>query len=227
VSPLMVCVKSCQQDRERGYHQIIRQTWGQTLKSLGVETRFFVGKSTHPTNIIRYEKDEVAVDAPDDYNGLPYKTRAIVRWASGKMVDNIFLCDTDTYVKRAVLKTGFESYDYAGVFGRQFGTTFYYDAPDRNGFVEKHPKCYAWASGGWGYYLSQRAIGLLHYEAPTSWAEDLWVGQVLSPLIMAGEITGKSFNHGEYSLHFPQAKFGGSTYDPKFKWMEEMHSENR
>lgn len=224
---LIVCVKSCQAHRNRGDHDVIRSTWGQDLKALGVETRFFVGKSTHETKLIRYVPDEVVLDCPDDYNSLPYKTRSICRWAAGKMLDYILVCDTDTYLKpKKVLNCGYETADYVGKIDRPLGKTFRYDALTREGAHEVWERCYPWASGGYGYFLSRRAIGEVLYESPSSWAEDLWIGQLMGAAMATGTIVGVSLPAGAYSDHFPSSTFKQG-YEPSTKWMEQQHEANR
>jgi galactosyltransferase len=233
MAQLLVAVKSCRQDMDRGYHDIIRGTWGQALRGKAL-LRFFVGHTggdyfmAHPRATARHlQSDEVEVDSADDYNSLPFKTRAICHWATTKVINNIFLCDTDTYVNvPKLLSCGYERYDYVGKIGPLLGETFPYEAVDRNKVSEFIPACYSWASGGYGYFLSKNATWLISDTFPKHWAEDLWVGQVLGPEIAKGNMFGLDLPAGAYSKHFPSTKFG-SGYDPKFKWMEEMHAENQ
>ena len=126
----------------------------------------------------------------DDYHALPHKTPAIAQTALGDGYDTIFLCDTDTFlVPRLLLKTGFERYDYFGATRKELGVTFRYTAPDRNRRQWFLPKCYPWASGGIGYFLSRKAMDIVAHRDPDIWAEDLWVGQVMGPLYVEGKIT--------------------------------------
>jgi hypothetical protein len=229
---LMIAVKSCRHDLDRGCHDVIRATWGQALRGKAL-VRFFVGHTgsdyfmTHPRSDARtLQSDEVLVDAADDYHALPHKTRAICSWALTKNIDHVFLCDTDTYVNpKKILACGYERYDYTGKISRPLGVTFPYEATDRNGITEFIQNCYPWASGGFGYFLSKEAAGLVADNYPKTWAEDLWVGQVLGPDIKQGSLTALDLPAGAYSAHFPSAKFG-SGYDPNSDWMETMHREN-
>jgi hypothetical protein len=223
---LLIAVKSCQDHLTRGFHDAIRATWYKDAKAAGVDVRFFVGAS--PT---QYLSDEVHVKCDDSYKGLPYKTREICRWVSGKLIDYTFFCDTDTYLHIPYLiSSGFENYDYQGWMMHKLGVAFPYNTTDLDGLPELHPQCYTWASGGIGYFLSQRAAREVAYEHPSSWAEDLSVGQVVGPKIVAGELTARSTRDNEYhgnyyAWHFPRTEYDNQSYDPKFGWMEKKYAE--
>src|ERR1700722_15841442 len=118
---LLVAVKSCNQHRDLGHHNVIRETWGKSL-----DVKFFLGGGMG-----KNEPDELRLDCPDDYHSLPLKTREICKWAMGKKVDHLFICDTDSYVIPSKLLTcGYEQYDYAGKIDREFGVPFAYQAVD-------------------------------------------------------------------------------------------------
>lgn len=215
---LMICIKSCEQDKKRGFHDLIRQTYGKDLKPLGIDLKFFVGKS-----FSQYQSDEVHLNCPDDYNSLPFKTREICKWASGKVLDYIYLADTDTFlIPKKMLESGFEGYDYVGKIDKPLGKPFQYEHQDREGNKEIHPRCFAWASGGFGYFLSKRAFTYIAYEHPSSVCEDLWVGQAIGTKIAEGEMTGKHTPGNQYSFHSPSH---GEIYEPKvlIDWMQEMY----
>jgi len=222
MTKLLIAVKSCQRDLKLGFHDVIRTTWGKDAKALGIDVRFFVGAEAIP-----YQSDEVHVKSADDYNALPYKTRDICRWANGKMVDYVFLCDTDTFlVPSKMLMCGFEKYDYVGKIDKTPGVPFPYVAVGREGQQENHPKCYSWCSGGYGYFLSRKAFQEVAFEHPTSYAEDLWVGQVIGPMIAKGEMTVLTTPINAYSWHHPQH---GEIYtlDAMKGWMEKMYVEQK
>jgi hypothetical protein len=227
---LLVAVKSCREHLDLGYHDIIRATWGQALRGKAL-VRFFVGHTAsdyfmaHPKAKARLlQNDEVEVDAADDYHSLPFKTRAICQWVLAKNIDNIFLCDTDTYVNAGKLLTcGYERYDYVGKISRPLGETFPYEAVDRAGIGTLIDNCHPWASGGYGYFLSKNAAWEISDTYPKGWAEDLWVGQVLGKEIQKGRLSALDLPAGSYSSHFPSVQFG-SGYDPKYGWMQMMHA---
>ena len=193
---LIVCVKSCERDYKLGFHEAIRETWGKDLKQLGVQVMFFMGHSggnyfaQHPegvsNNLLR---DEVVVDAADDYNSLPHKTRAICKWAQPKVFRHLFLCDNDTFINaKALCALPYEIFDYSGYFKggeSEIGKTFSYK--DHMG---EYPNCHTWASGGLGYFISKNAVDLIVETYPKYWAEDLYVGQVLGPEIQKGRMLG-------------------------------------
>jgi hypothetical protein len=221
---LLFAVKSCQADRMRGDHQVIRDTWGRDIKD--GDLRFFVGGRI-PDGEQR--ADEVGLNCADDYHSLPYKTREILRWSVTQGYDRTFLCDTDTYViPSKLMKTDFQKFDYFGVNGRELGVTFPYHAPDRDGNRWFLPHCYPWASGGFGYSLTKKASLFIVNSEPNIWAEDLWVGQIMGPLYKTGQITMANVNQleGQATWHFPQHVYQ-SGYDPRFGWMEKMYREQR
>jgi len=217
MTKLQIAVKSCAGHLDLGFHQKIRETWGQ-----GLDVKFFIGE-----NFRKHEADEVIVDAPDDYHSLPRKTRAICQWATGKAIDYLFLCDTDTYViPNKLLTSGFENYDYAGKIDRPFGEPFPYNAINRDGQSTFYPRCYPWASGGYGYFLSRKAYTIIADKNPAGfWAEDLWIGQVLGPLYATAQIVMMNLPGGTVSEHFPSHVYK-SGYDLSFGWMEQMRQEH-
>jgi hypothetical protein len=233
VSQLLIAVKSCRADLDRGCHNVIRATWGQQFRGRAI-VRFFVGHTAdkyfmaHPGAKARtLQSDEVEIDAADDYDSLPHKTRAICHWATGKNIENIFLCDNDTYVyPQKLLTCGYNRYDYAGKISKPLGETFAYDAVDRRGVTTHMENCYPWASGGYGYFLSRDAAFLIADSYPKGWAEDLWVGQVLGKEIAQGSMHGLDLPAGSYSRHFPAHQYGQG-YSPELKWMELMHAANQ
>lgn len=230
---LLVAVKSCRADLDRGCHDAIRATWGEALRGRGVLVRFFIGHTgtdyfmAHPKASARLlQSDEVEIDAADDYNSLPFKTRAICHWATGKNINHVFLCDNDTYVKsNALLTCGYQNYDYVGKISKPLGETFPYDAVARNGVVTHIPNCHPWASGGFGYFLSKDAAFTIADSWPATWAEDLWVGQILGKEMARGELRGLDLPANTYSMHFPVRQYN-SGYDPKFRWQETAHLVN-
>jgi hypothetical protein len=220
MNSLIVAVKSCNQHLEAGYHSVIRETWGRDFP--GGTVKFFVGGGIGKT-----EPDEIRLDCPDDYNSLPKKTRAICAWAASKVASHIFVCDTDTFVMPSkLLACGYQDYDYAGKIDREFGKTFPYIAVSREGESQMQAKTWPWASGGYGYFLSKKAINTIAYTEPTGWAEDMWVASVLGPYYNTGEITMLQIPGGTVSEHFPAHQFK-SGYDLKFGWMREKYESTK
>ena len=107
MAQLIVAVKSCQRDKDAGFHDAIRETWGRDLKAKGVQVMFFIGlppgvaSMGHPQGYNQVlQRDEFIVNAADDYNSLPFKTRGICQWATAKVFTHLFLCDCDTIINR-------------------------------------------------------------------------------------------------------------------------------
>ncbi|VVB50900.1 Uncharacterised protein [uncultured archaeon] len=190
--------------------------------------RFFVGMEVDGKTSRNFKSDEVVLSAPDDYAGLPFKTREITRWATTKAVSHAFLCDTDTFVKpKKLLECGFEQADYMGKISKPIGERFSYEDVDRAGQKHVYDRAFPWASGGFGYFLSKGACFEVSDQYPAGmWAEDFWVGQVMGEQAAQGYAVIEDVPAGTYSFHFPQGKYG-SQYDPKFKWMEQMYEENK
>jgi hypothetical protein len=223
---LLIAVKSCQRDLKLGFHNVIRGTWGKDAKALGIDVRFFVGAEATP-----YQSDEVHVKVADEYNALPYKTREICRWANGKMLDYVFLCDTDTFIRLDTMLAWYEKiklnkYDYAGKISQPANKPFRYEHTGREGQKEYHERCYPWASGGFGYFLSRKAVQEVAFEHPMSQCEDLWVGQVIGKLAAQGEMSILSTPANEYSWHHPNH---GELYslEPLKTWQEQMYREHK
>ena len=135
---VLILTTSCAADR--GDVQLAaRETWVGHWCNL-VDHRFVLGHG----NSDPYD-GELIVDAPDDYNSMPIKNQAALRWAVAHQYDYVFQTTTDTYVAvPRLLRSGFETYDYVG---RQCN----------NG---PH------LSGGAGYWLSRTAMGVLIAATP-------------------------------------------------------------
>jgi hypothetical protein len=132
----LIAIVSCRRDIES--HETIRETWA---KDCPVDFRFFLGRGCEALI-----SDEVILDVPDDWNGLPQKTQAVCRWAFERDFDFVFKTDTDSYVSvPRLLESGFEKYHYSGCCGET--ANIYPDA------------CFP-ANGG-GYWLSRKAFGYL------------------------------------------------------------------
>lgn len=133
----------------------VRRTWWKDVGNhRGVEARFFFGKTDAPVPSV---EDEVHLECPDHYEALPLKTRAICKWALEHDFDFLFKCDDDTavYIDRLVAEINEGQPDYAGYL---------------NGTV---------CTGGPGYVLSRRAMRIVAYGSPGSWAEDVSAAQLL------------------------------------------------
>lgn len=216
-------------------HNPIRATWGAVAKQNGIDVQFFMGKApdTETTRrIYRYERDENVVPCGDDYKDLPFKTRDICRWATGKVVDHIFLADTDTYIHIAeMLKSGFQEQDYLGEMPYAVSKIFEYKS-DAGGKIEHRPRCRSWASGGVGYFLSRRAFTEVAGSYPDSWAEDLWVGQVIMPFVTDNEMRAintreNHYTGSKFSWHYPIEEIKSKNPELVEQWLQSMHKSHQ
>lgn len=207
---LLVAVKSCQRHADLGYHQAIRDTWGR-----GLDVRFFMGRG----DTGRYA-DETALNCADDYESLPWKTKAILEaFLSPKqnIWQYIFLCDNDTFIDpEKLLWLRFADYDYSGYFNRSAMSVFSYRDERGNWY----PRCYSWASGGIGYFLNKKAASLVVEQYPHVWAEDMYVGQVLGPYVQKSQISVKSLENFKdvASWHFRRTKKYPTRYSPEMMY---------
>jgi hypothetical protein len=159
---VLVAILACHSPEDAILRAISRETW---LPNLTCDYRFYMGLGSGS-----YVSDELTLAVPDDYLGLPHKSRALFKWALAKGYDYVFKCDTDTYVcPPRLLSSGFEQHDYSGFYRGQ-GPSY--------------------ASGG-AYWLSRRAMHVLTKRAPrmitdvgdatrrSRWGEDFQVGNAL------------------------------------------------
>lgn len=205
----LIAIKSCRRDCSNGFNQAVRDTW---LKDCVIDYRFFVGHGEGTLSL-----DEEPLDCGDAYLDLPAKTRAIFNWALARGYDYTFLADTDTYVNvPKLLVSGFQDYDLVGQFNGPVGV------PDA---VRGQ---YAWVSGGAGYWVSSRAMALVVETQPDTWAEDMWVGQVIGAAVHRGDLTAG--NHEEYGDdNNITSHFCSKGMDRTFNtaWMFRKHEEKR
>lgn len=218
----LISVKSCERDCLRGDHEIIRRTWGSGIKDL----KFFIGRGCKMFDI-DLRGDEVHLNAPDDYDGLPFKTREILRRFLNLDYEFVFLCDTDSYIiPKKLFSCGYENYDIAGRFGNMPALGQQFNYRDARGV---YPNCHPWPSGGLGYFVSKKAAKVIVDIEPIVWAEDLHVGQCLGPFIQSGEIKAIDIPNFECSIswHFPRRDYSNKSYDPSYGWMEKMYQEHK
>lgn len=226
---ILIAVASCHRDKDNGFNDAVRNTW---LQGVTLDYVFVIGATLTHGDVFLY-KDELYLNAGDDYLSLPEKTHGLLRWAVNEGYDHIFKCDTDTYVRvDKMLDSDYASHDYIGYFNGDVG---------RPNVI--YNKCYAWASGGSGYWLSKRAAQYIVDNPPDGRAicptlkypcEDLWVGQLLGPKIESGEFTGlhdprywrgfKPDSKVEFSAHYCSE---GMNRKFDVNWMYRHHEANK
>ena len=204
---ILLAVKSCQQDMKNGVHQAIRETWAKNLPE-NVELLFFMGGRWAP----HCEKDEIWMRVKEGYWDNFEKTHEFLKWSLQKDYDYLFLTDTDVYIVPELwINSGFENYDYSGNFGPAYSRPAeppfqpgkrYPDQKDMMGNIIS--PFYAFC-GGAGPFLSRKMVELLaSKERVGNLGDDMWIGQVLGPLVERNEIFASHlFNfEGQATFHF-------------------------
>jgi Methyltransferase domain len=135
----------------RSWAQTIRDTWA---KDAPVDVKFFLGRPTGDAP----QPDEVFLDADDSQEGRSQKLIEVYKWALAHGYTHVFRCDPDTFVRPALLmKCGFEQHDYMGGLNSFF------------------------ASGGSGFWLSERAMQIVTATPSDNPADDVEVALRLKP----------------------------------------------
>jgi Galactosyltransferase len=144
----------------------IRETWATGLGE--IPYRFFYGtrlrrdtERREPAhqyllNILREPlADEVFLNCGDNYTENPAKMKAICRWALDNGYDYILRVDDDTFIyPDRIFKTNWATKDYSGANDKGF-----------------HP--------GGCLFLSRHAMELIIQAQVTTYADDVWIGQVM------------------------------------------------
>ena len=164
-SPLLdtiVTVFSCKPNLDTRV-QAMREGWLSLLKTVGVPYVVIVGDGDG-----RREGDVVHVDAPDDYEGLPQKTLAAIRWVHDHSACTYMLkIDDDCFLNPAEFfhSLSYRKFDYYGRIltrkpGQMDRAWHCQKASSARGRMEldKSPEPSSYADGGSGYTLSRRAM---------------------------------------------------------------------
>jgi hypothetical protein len=181
----LIAICTCHRFQNRT--DMVRATWLKDITQL--EYRFFFGKGGNRTP----EPDEVFLDVDDSYEGLSWKTRAIMNWALNNGYDAVFKCDDDTFVFPERLAKALPRTPYEG----------------RVNLSNKALAPNGWCSG-FAYWLSSQALGIIaDAPEPKHKAEDLWVGITLNkhgiaPVKQSGFIVMSVINQALWSHYKPQ-----------------------
>lgn len=158
--PLFAII-SCHKFKARRDSQ--RATWIPRIDSRKVDYKYFLGRSPEGSDIQPAE-DEIFLDVPDDYDNLPEKVRAVMRWALEQGYAWVMKTDDDIYVIPERVLEGYDRHQYTG--------------HPNTWSCPKHPMGYM---SGFAYWLSPRAIKAVAEAEldPEVIHEDRWVGGVL------------------------------------------------
>jgi hypothetical protein len=129
----------------------IRATWKKEFDRLGIDVKFFLGKTDARTPLF----DEVFTDSGDKYHDNSYKLKCMCAYALENGYDYMLRLDDDVYIyPDRIIATEWQQHDYSG-------------APCGNFLI------------GAVKFLSRRAMTLIRDSQVTHWADDGWVGTVM------------------------------------------------
>lgn len=208
---ILIAVMSCAKDQHT--HQAIRDTWGSKLQP-ECELVFFGGHGFVPS-----WKDEVLIDAPDDYEHVTEKSRAMFSFALNEDYDFVLHCARDTYVDTFnLVRSGLFSYDYAG--HRTAGGTEAHNVD----LISNRQGKYEYTSGGAGTWLSRKAMKIIVDSPWYHVADDLLYGWILGDAGISLRHDPRFLKNGErigkYDCTIHLGK-GTGNYNPS--WMYRAH----
>ncbi|MFN4098216.1 MAG: glycosyltransferase family 2 protein [Pararhodobacter sp.] len=194
----LLCLYSCRANLDTRI-RTIRETWLPLLAEMGVPALVFVGGDGGGDGDGRREGDVVHLNAPDDYEGLPQKSLALVRWVhEHTSFAHLVKVDDDCFLDPAAWfgDLAHRSVDYYGrrlhrVRGQMDRTWHQAKSRSERGRLEldKSPEPSVYADGGSGYALSRPAMAALLDAAASpagrqlihlSFMEDKLVGDLLA-----------------------------------------------
>lgn len=205
----LIAVMSCAKDQHT--HQAIRDTWA---KRSEVDYAFFMGNG-----VKHNQPDEVILCAPDDYEHVTEKSRAIFEYALARGYDFVLHCARDTYVDTFnLVRAGLFAYDYSG--HRTAGGTEAHDVE----LISNRQGKYEYTSGGAGTWLSAKSMRIILDSDRYHVADDLLYGWILGDagirlhhdprFLKSGERIGRY----DCTVHLGK---GTGNYDPS--WMYKAH----
>jgi hypothetical protein len=129
--------------------------YGTRLRRLDVKPNQRPGTEKMAEPLRQPLSDEVFLTVGDNYTQNAFKLKEIIRYALAGGYTNLLVVDDDTFVYPELFGTEFRSYDYAGAKTGAF-----------------HP--------GSCVFLSKAAMEILIDARITSFADDVWVGDVMA-----------------------------------------------
>lgn len=153
---ILFAIISCHKNALR--RQAQRDTW---VPFLNADYKFFLGDGDS-----ELKPDEVQLECPDHYEGLPEKVQAVCRWALENEYDYICKVDDDVYIfPERLLKSEFREHAYSGRLNGSRGPSF------PNGYCS-----------GFTYWINAKCAEILANAKtdPKVPFEDVWVGSTLT-----------------------------------------------
>ncbi|MDO6586852.1 glycosyltransferase family 2 protein [Salipiger sp. 1_MG-2023] len=230
VSPLfdtVVVVMSCKPNLDTRI-PAMREAWLNTLGTMGIPYLIAVGDGDGA-----HRGDTIHLTAPDDYESLPQKTLAAVRWVHDhtefshmlKIDDDCFLDVESFFYNQSYRKHHY----YGRKLRRELGQTdrswhCTKARSERGRFeLDRSPEPSEYADGGSGYCLSRHAMKTLLYAAGTpegrrlinvSFMEDKIVGDLLA-------LQGLTVQDEDYLVSIRRRSQSGGV--PVAKWLNSFH----
>jgi hypothetical protein len=149
----LIAIMTCQRPEYFGKALAQWFTWVPDVSHYPeVDVVFFTGRRAAFVNTVF---ETVALDAPDDYRGIPLKVLAMLKWSAARDYGRTIKLDDDVYVVPSRFPNLLTSLDYVGRFRGPHGG---------------YP---AYFASGFAYTLSRRAVEIV---ASTPWNQD-WMDE--------------------------------------------------
>jgi hypothetical protein len=181
---VLVGIVTCEKYRQARLQGQL-ETWVPLLRQRGYNVKVF---------------DGAFLGVSDAYEDLPYKVRALCRYAVKHGVEHILKIDDDSYICANCFET--VTADYAGVRRLAHNNGVLDNDPT---WRQITPRCTIDYAQGAAYWMSRRSFSIVAEAEPDGdWAEDRWIGRVLAnhgvlltelpDYLIAGETTGNIYD---------------------------------
>ena len=229
---ILFAVNSWHVAAQRGFHQVIRETWGKDVAP--ADLRFFIPKV--PNHAL--QNDEVFLDVSWDYERICIEVQEMLRWSVEQGYDYTLMASTDSFLlPQKVLNCGFEGYDYAGdwAFSESVPMGERDTRPTKCTFrteegygVDRY--LYNWCGCGPVRILSRNAAAIIAREADAEYwhsADDIMIGQTLGPYIKKGEIKPYRIPNYGAKIVWHYKNTNSAEYNVQNGWMKKMYEEHK
>jgi hypothetical protein len=210
-SSLVIGIISCLKNQDK--MNSIRETWVKKLKEEKIPYFFVIGDPDLKKAMLK--DDILSIPIEDNYESLPKKVALLYEYLFDHTAyDFVYKIDDDCYLNvDALPKTTFWKYDYLGeVIGLDSSGIL----PDWHYGKCEEPRLNStpywgkyegsWCGGGYGYFLSRKAMGIIKNNKKYLFEElyeDKAVGDVLrkNKILPAGNDHYKPFNPHSFDLN--------------------------